>query len=111
MTEGTSMNREKRLAGLALAAMLAFAQASLAGAPAAHGNGAPGSPSHEHGAAPHWSYDGSEGPEHWGDLDPSFATCKTGHLQSPIDIQATTIKAESLPPIRFDYKLAPLHVT
>ena len=34
----------------------------------------------------HWSYDGDEGPSHWGDLSPDFAPCKNGHHQSPIDI-------------------------
>jgi len=35
--------------------------------------------------APHWSYEGPEGPEHWGALSPEFAACRTGHTQSPID--------------------------
>lgn len=95
------MNRVNRPAGLALAATLALARAPLAGEAVSHG----------HGATHHWSYEGPEGPEHWGDLDPSFATCKSGHHQSPINIPATTIKGESLPPIHFDYKLTPLHVT
>ena len=56
----------------------------------------------------HWSYDGNEGPSHWGDLNPSFAPCKTGHRQSPIDIRNPQ-KAD-LPPIRFDYKPSPLHI-
>lgn len=30
---------------------------------------------------------GSErGPEHWGELNPEWATCSTGKLQSPIDL-------------------------
>jgi len=56
----------------------------------------------------HWSYDGDEGPSHWGDLNPDFAPCKNGHHQSPIDIRNPQ-KAE-LPPIRFEYKPAPLHI-
>ncbi|MCJ2186955.1 carbonic anhydrase [Novosphingobium beihaiensis] len=36
---------------------------------------------------PHWSYGGSTGgPEHWGDLSPAFSACKSGHMQSPIDL-------------------------
>jgi len=32
----------------------------------------------------HWSYDGDEGPSHWGDLNPDFAPCKNGHdIRSP----------------------------
>ena len=70
---------------------------------------APGA--HTSGGPPHWTYEGEEGPEHWGDLDASFETCKTGHLQSPIDIPAASIKAEPLDPIRFDYHATPLRVT
>ena len=39
-------------------------------------------------AAAHWSYDGAEGPEHWGDLSPDYTACKAGRMQSPIDIAA-----------------------
>jgi carbonic anhydrase len=35
---------------------------------------------------PHWSYDGLFGPDLWGNLDPSFKTCKEGAEQSPIDL-------------------------
>lgn len=37
----------------------------------------------------HWGYEGEEGPDHWGDLSPDFATCGTGKEQSPIDIPAS----------------------
>jgi carbonic anhydrase len=73
----------------------------FAAAPASH-------PAH---GTPHWTYEGAEGPSHWGDLDPAFATCAHGHVQSPIDIPAASIAAEHLDPIRFDYKAAPLHLT
>ncbi|RNE92826.1 carbonic anhydrase [Marichromatium sp. AB32] len=36
---------------------------------------------------PPWDYVGDAGPEHWGELDPSFATCAEGRSQSPIDIR------------------------
>jgi carbonic anhydrase len=36
--------------------------------------------------APHWAYDGEEGPDHWGELASTFATCGTGTAQSPIDL-------------------------
>ena len=61
----------------------------------------------DHGAA-HWSYDGRTGPSHSGDLSDDYAPCKTGHRQSPIDIEATQ-KAE-LPAIQFDYKATPLRI-
>jgi carbonic anhydrase len=50
----------------------------------------------------HWTYAGATGAEHWGDLDPEYAPCKTGKEQSPIDIR-TAEKAE-LPALRFEYK-------
>jgi carbonic anhydrase len=58
-------------------------------------------------AAP-WTYNAPTGPEQWGDLDPSYAACKTGTRQSPINIDHA-VKAE-LAPIRFDYKLSPLKI-
>lgn len=53
-----------------------------------------------------WSYDGPLGPEHWGDLDPAYAVCKSGKQQSPIDIRGA--QKTSLPPLRFEYKSGPL---
>jgi carbonic anhydrase len=53
-----------------------------------------------------WSYEGAKGPEHWGDLDPEYAACKTGKEQSPVDIRKTE-KAD-LPALRFDYTSSPL---
>jgi carbonic anhydrase len=61
----------------------------------------------EHKTA-HWSYEGDEGPSHWGDLNPDYASCKNGHHQSPIDIRNPQ-KAD-LPAIQFDYKPSPLHI-
>ena len=36
---------------------------------------------------PHWSYEGTEGPAQWGNLDPSFKACAVGTAQSPIDLK------------------------
>ena len=58
--------------------------------------------------APHWSYAGETGPEHWGSEDPSFATCSNGKHQSPINIEKAVIK--DLPELKFDYKDVPLKV-
>ncbi|HYL62072.1 MAG TPA: carbonic anhydrase family protein [Candidatus Methylomirabilis sp.] len=55
-----------------------------------------------------WSYEGARGPEHWGDLDPDYAVCKSGKEQSPIDIRSA--KKASLPPLRFEYKSGPLTI-
>jgi len=61
-----------------------------------------------HGSSPHWSYSGANGPDHWGDLDPSFVACKSGKLQSPIDIEDSR-KAQVMP-LQFDYKPSPLKI-
>ena len=55
-----------------------------------------------------WGYDGELGPSHWGDLKAEFATCKTGHHQSPIDIRNP--QKAALPPIHFNYEPSPLHI-
>jgi len=59
-------------------------------------------PAHE------WGYSGSEGPAHWGELNPEFAACKTGHLQSPVDIAGA--QSADLPAIQFEYKPSALHI-
>lgn len=51
---------------------------------------------------PSWTYDGHGGPAEWAELDPGFATCGLGKLQSPIDIRGA--KAADLPAIRFEYR-------
>jgi carbonic anhydrase len=56
----------------------------------------------------HWDYSGPEGPEHWGDLEPAYATCKMGQRQSPINIREA--KKSDLPAVQFDYHASPLHI-
>lgn len=36
--------------------------------------------------APHWTYEGEAGPDHWAALSEEFAACGSGLAQSPIDI-------------------------
>lgn len=36
--------------------------------------------------ASHWAYEGAEGPQAWGRIDPAWRTCSVGHEQSPIDL-------------------------
>ncbi|MGB3209690.1 MAG: carbonic anhydrase family protein [Desulforhopalus sp.] len=50
----------------------------------------------------HWSYSGSDGPEHWGTLNPNFSTCSSGKNQSPIDL--TAMIESDLAPITVDYR-------
>jgi carbonic anhydrase len=66
------------------------------------------SPIAQEHAGPHWSYAGSDGPDHWGDLDKAFGACRLGHHQSPIDIRGA--KPADLPPIQFAYRPTPLHI-
>ena len=43
--------------------------------------------------AAHWSYEGTTGPEKWGDLDAASKVCSVGSQQSPLDI-ATSVKSD-----------------
>lgn len=56
----------------------------------------------------HWGYEGDLGPEHWGDLRDDYKTCKTGKLQSPIDLKFSKPKPGRR--IEFDYVNSPLKV-
>src|SRR5215470_6626102 len=49
-----------------------------------------------------WSYDGDNGPAHWGALKTEYALCRAGKHQAPIDIR--NAKAADLPAIEFSYK-------
>jgi carbonic anhydrase len=55
-----------------------------------------------------WGYRGSEGPAHWGELASEFAACKTGHRQSPVNIDGA--QSADLPIIQFEYKPSALHI-
>jgi carbonic anhydrase len=55
-----------------------------------------------------WDYGRLHGPSHWGELEPEFAQCVSGHHQSPIDIRNP--QRADLPPIQFDYKPSPLDI-
>jgi carbonic anhydrase len=57
---------------------------------------------------PHWSYEGATGPDHWGDLSPEYAKCKTGSEQSPVNI--TSSVASDLPAIEFHYTESALKI-
>ncbi|WP_439816641.1 carbonic anhydrase [Zavarzinia sp. CC-PAN008] len=56
----------------------------------------------------HWTYDGSAGPDHWGALSETYATCGVGQFQTPIDLshaQAGRIDAWTV-----DYRAGPAKV-
>ena len=59
-------------------------------------------------APPHWTYEGEDGPENWGELGEAYAACGTGQQQSPIDI--TTVNVDHLPDIEFSYTDSALNI-
>jgi len=59
-------------------------------------------------APAHWTYEGEEGPEHWGEIDPTYATCGTGTKQSPINITAPNEK--DLANIVFHYQPSEVNI-
>lgn len=56
----------------------------------------------------HWSYHGEGGPAHWGDIEPGFAACKAGAMQSPIDLAAANAGAAVT--VEIAYKPVPLQI-
>ncbi len=58
-------------------------------------------------AGTEWSYYGSKGPANWHRLDPAYAACGKGKLQSPIDIRGAKVNP-ALPPIEFHYVSGPV---
>ena len=50
-----------------------------------------------------WSYEGSTGPKHWGDLKEDYKFCKIGYNQSPIDITFPAIENGKDYELKFSY--------
>ncbi len=71
---------------------------------------APANPGPEDQAEPtvHWGYEGDVGPDHWGDLDPSFAACSLGKLQSPVDL--SNAREGDLGAVVFNYSPTRIHL-
>jgi carbonic anhydrase len=59
-------------------------------------------------APPHWTYEGEEGPSHWGELDTSYAACGTGQSQSPIDVANPS--EQDLTNISFHYQPSAVNI-
>ncbi|HKP59386.1 MAG TPA: carbonic anhydrase family protein [Polyangiales bacterium] len=70
----------------------------------------PTQPQHERAiAGAHFSYEGEQGPAHWGDEAPGWGLCSTGKQQSPIDIP---LNAKAVVPadVQIHYVPAPLSI-
>jgi carbonic anhydrase len=57
---------------------------------------------------PHWTYEGEEGPAHWGELDKTYASCGTGKSQSPIDVANPS--EQDLANISFHYQPSEVNI-
>jgi len=69
------------------------------------GNASESAPAHSSDKT-HWTYEGESGPDHWGDLSEKFKLCKTGHMQSPVDLGGADIPGRFS--VRTTYKPGPL---
>ncbi len=58
----------------------------------------------------HFTYEGEEGPEHWGDLSADFKLCKEGKTQTPVDIVTKDVKGEKIEAPAFTYKESALKI-
>ena len=56
-----------------------------------------------HEAQVHWSYEGANGPQSWGQLKPDFNLCSTGKRQSPINIEESDTLQGPAEAIAFNY--------
>lgn len=64
--------------------------------------------SHPAAEPPHWTYEGEEGPAHWGELDSAYALCGMGAHQSPIDVQSP--QGQDLTNISFHYQPSEVNI-
>lgn len=58
----------------------------------------------------HFSYADADGPDHWGDLDPSFSLCKNGKKQSPVALPVV-LRTDSMSFSRPTYAPIPLAIS
>jgi len=66
------------------------------------GAAAPGGPK------AHWTYSGAEGPNNWGDLSTAYEVCKSGKMQSPVNLQHP--QGAGMSGLTFDYNSVPLKI-
>jgi carbonic anhydrase len=84
LKEKTADDSRRPLMRFLAAAVIAVLLVACSGT-AAPTSPPPGSASPSAGPA-HWSYEGEDGPEHWGELDPAYSACADGSAQTPIDV-------------------------
>lgn len=58
---------------------------------------------HELHQAPHWSYTGETGPQHWSTLSEDYVACGDGTQQSPIDIDTFSVIDARLTDMQIDW--------
>jgi len=58
----------------------------------------------------HWSYEGSRGPEHWGELSPDYVLASTGRRQSPVDIVRSKAVPQQAAPLAPSYQPTTLEI-
>jgi len=93
----------------ALAPIAAMLLASVAAAGIAYASDEHGAPAGHHASGGHgWSYEGESGPEKWGELSRDYALCKTGRMQSPIDLGASDLEGKLS--VSAAYKPGPLTI-
>jgi carbonic anhydrase len=68
------------------------------------------SPGEQHGADLDSHEVVTDGPEHWGTLDPAFSDCGDGQAQSPIDIVTADVVDQELPDLGSEYAVTPLDI-
>lgn len=56
----------------------------------------------------HWTYEGEEGPSHWGHLSPAYAACDHKSGQSPIDIRR--VGTGTVTPLKLAYASTSLRI-
>jgi carbonic anhydrase len=56
----------------------------------------------------HWSYEGADGPDKWGQLSADYAACSVGKEQSPIDLPSGAANAGPDKDITIEYKPGPV---
>ncbi len=52
----------------------------------------------------HWTYEGAEGPEYWGELADTYKSCSTGKNQSPINLDSKAHIEAELSPLTIAYQ-------